>query len=196
MNKKGVYIVLDLETTGLLAGFHGISEIAAVALDKQMNILETLNFDVCPPQTRAINDFALNYSHMTRERLAAGKNYETTCKEFSAFVDRHFDDAPTYIGQFFPFDFSYLVDMYVTCGLQDECLKIFRNKFLDTKVIANYLNLKAEKSGEPIPFPTTTSLSSAGGLKDVLGVTGHLAHSAIGDVLATREVLLKLLEFK
>jgi DNA polymerase III epsilon subunit-like protein len=194
MSKIGKYIVLDLETTGLLAGYHGISEIAAVVLDKKMAILETLNFDVCPPSDRAIDEFALEYSHMTRKRLAEGKDYVTTCNEFSAFVDRHFDDAPTYVGQFFPFDFSYLVDMYVTCGLYDDCLKIFRNNFLDTKVIANYLNLQATNSTKPLPFPTSTSLSSAGGLKDTLGISGHLAHSALGDVLATRKVLIKLLE--
>ena len=53
-------------------------------------------------------------------------------------------------------------------------------------------NVKAELKGEEIPFPVT-SLSKKGGLKDKFGLQEYQAHDALGDVLATRDVLIKLL---
>jgi DNA polymerase III epsilon subunit-like protein len=67
------------------------------------------------------------------------------------------------------------------------------NNLIDTKALTNALNLKHVFLNKPIPFPVA-SLSKPGGVKEVLGITGHQAHDAMGDVMATREVLLKLLE--
>jgi DNA polymerase III epsilon subunit-like protein len=66
------------------------------------------------------------------------------------------------------------------------------NNFLDTKVIVNLINLKAKEQGLQPPFPVV-SLSKPGGIKEVLGLQAYLAHDAMGDVLATREVLLRLI---
>jgi DNA polymerase III epsilon subunit-like protein len=192
--KNGKYIVLDLEMTGLLAGVNGIAELAAAVLDDKLEILETINFDVCPPDVYEINDYSLTFGNMTRERLALGKTYLETCALFTEFVDKHFSEPPTFVGQFFPADFSFLIDMYTKSGLREDCLRIFQNRILDTKAIANYINLKASIASKPLPFPITTSLSNPGGLKDTFGITGYESHTALGDVLATREALIHLLE--
>jgi DNA polymerase III epsilon subunit-like protein len=188
------YIVLDTETTGLLPQVHGIIEIAASVLDENLEVLETIQYYVNPPLGRIIEQYALDINHISTETIEQGISYEKACETFTAFVRKHFTETPTFIGQFYPFDFAMMVDMYVTCSRNEDCMWIFKNKFLDTKVIANYLNIKAQKESKPLPFPITTSLSNTGGLKDTLGVSGHEAHTALGDVLATGEVLQKLLE--
>jgi hypothetical protein len=40
----------------------------------------------------------------------------------------------------------------------------------------------------------STSLSSPGGLTDIFGITDYEAHTALGDIRATRQVLIKLLD--
>jgi hypothetical protein len=40
----------------------------------------------------------------------------------------------------------------------------------------------------------STSLSSPGGLTDILEITDYEAHTALGDVRATKQVLIKLLD--
>ncbi len=46
-----------------------------------------------------------------------------------------------------------------------------------------------------LPFKST-SLSKPGGLADVLHITDYTAHTAKGDIMATREALLRFLKFK
>lgn len=190
--KKGKYIVIDTEATGLLVGIHGICEIAAAILDEKLDIIETISFDV-NPGNREIDEEALKINHFTRERIQSGLSYVESCHKLVAFVKQYFDDTPTYIAQFFPFDYSFLTDMFNTSDMQKECQFMFKNKFLDTKSIANYANLQAEIKGQPLPFPKTTSLSNTGGLKDVFGIKDYESHTALGDVLATREALIHLL---
>ncbi|MBC7472399.1 MAG: 3'-5' exonuclease [candidate division SR1 bacterium] len=190
--KKGKYIVIDTEATGLMVGINGLCEIAAAALDDRLEILETVCFDV-NPGNKKLNPESLKINGFTKERIESGVSYNDSCIKLYDFTQRHFDDTPTYIAQFFPFDYSFLTDMYIVNGMQKECEFMFKNKFLDTKSIANFVNLKAQLNGLPLPFPQTTSLSSPGGLKDIFGINNYDSHTALGDVLATREALIHLL---
>ena len=192
-DKKGKYIVVDTETTGLLVGINGICEIAAAVLDKDLEIIDTISFDV-NPGNKKINEESLKINHFTLERIAAGLNYSESCAKLSIFVRQYFDDTPTYIAQFFPFDYSFLNDMFVSCNMEDECQFLFKNKFIDTKSIAIFANLRAETLGNPLPFARSTSLSNPGGIKEIFDIKGHESHTALGDVLATREALIHLLK--
>lgn len=190
--KKGKYIVIDIEATGLMVRINGICEIAAAVLDDKLEILETINFDVNPGD-KEINPESLKINGFTKERIELGISYHDSCTKLYDFAQRHFDDTPIYIAQFFPFDYSFLTDMFIVSGMQKECEFMFKNKFLDTKSIASFANLKAQINNLPLPFPQTTSLSSPGGLKDIFGIYDYESHTALGDVLATREALIHLL---
>jgi DNA polymerase III epsilon subunit-like protein len=194
-DKKGKYVVIDTEATGLVVGVNGICEIAAAVLDAKLEILETISFDVNPDQ-KEINPESLKINGFTRERVEAGISYKESCVKLYDFIYKYFDETPTFIAQFYPFDYSFLTDMYTVSGMHEEGQFIFKNKFLDTKSIANFINLRAELSGQPLPFPNGTSLSSPGGLKDVFKISDHQSHTALGDVMATRRVLLHLLSMQ
>jgi DNA polymerase III epsilon subunit-like protein len=78
--------------------------------------------------------------------------------------------------------------------LQNYDLNLLDRNFLDTKSLANIINIVSENQTDKIPFEIT-SLSKEGGLKDVLNVGKEtIAHDALGDCLATLEVLKKLLQ--
>jgi DNA polymerase III epsilon subunit-like protein len=193
--KQGIYAVADLETTGLLPGYHGIVQVCIVVTDSNFEVLDTLNMDVNPPDSYIIDPEALKFNGMTMDQIKLGISYPEAATQILSFLDKYFNESPTWIGQFFPFDFAGLLDMMIKTHNNDGFLKFFSNKFLDTKVIAGYLNLKAQKEQKPLPFPTSLSLSKIGGLKDTLNVSqiDFPAHTALGDVMATKEVLKKLI---
>jgi DNA polymerase III epsilon subunit-like protein len=194
--KQGFYAVADLETGGLLPGYHGVTQCCIVVLDEKFAVLDTLEIDINPPDNYQLDPEALQFNGMTLEQIHAGVTYPEAASKIIAYLGKHFESSPTWVGQFFPFDFAGLLDLMIQTKNHESFLKYFSNKFLDTKVIAGYLNLKAQHQNKPLPFPNSLSLSSAGGLKDTLGVsqTDFKAHTALGDVLATKEVLKKLIE--
>ena len=192
--KAGHYLVIDTETTGLHPARHGLIEIAAAALDGQLILLDTFQADVCPPEGVACDPEALQINGFTMERIRAGISYRMACEQFLNFLNKHFSAEPIVIGQFYPFDYAFLEQLFSTCGYRDGlAVAIKGNDIIDTKALANSINVRALLKGKPAPFPVT-SLSKPGGLKELFGITAYQAHSALGDVLATREVLIKLLE--
>jgi DNA polymerase III epsilon subunit-like protein len=192
--KNGVYLILDTETTGLHPARHGLIELAAAALDEKLAVLETFQADVCPPESCELDPEAMQVNGFTRERINRGISYAEVCKRFREFIIKHFSAEPVAIGQFYPFDYAFLDHVFSAAGYGDGLSAVIKgNDFIDTKALAGSMNLRALLRGQPRSF-ASTSLSRPGGLKERFGITGHQAHTALGDVLATREVLIKLLE--
>ena len=192
--KNGAYLIIDTETTGLHPAKHGLIELAAAALDQKLDVIETFQADVCPPAGCEIDPEAMQVNGFTRERINRGISYAVVCERFREFIMKHFSAEPVVIGQFYPFDYAFLDQVFSASGYGDGFAAVVKgNDFIDTKALANSLNLRALLKGQPKPF-ASTSLSRPGGLKDRFGAMGHQAHTALGDVLATREVLIKLLE--
>ncbi len=189
------YLVLDIEATGLLPGIHGLIQLAGLALDEQFAILDSLSFDIQPPQNTVIEPTALEINGFTLERIAQGVSYRQAAERLLSFLEKHFAQEPILIGQFYPADYAMLVELCKQTGALGRKLhEKLGNNFLDTKVIVNLINLKAQEQGLKPTFPVV-SLSKPGGIKEVLGLQNYLSHDAMGDVLATREVLLRLFTF-
>jgi len=187
------YLVLDTEATGLLPGIHGLIQLAGLALDEQFNTVDSLNFDIKPPQHTVIEPAALEINGFTLERINQGVSYQEAAERLLSFLEKHFVQEPIMIGQFYPADYAMLVELCKQSGsIGWKLHEKLGNNFLDTKVIVNLINLKAKEQGLQPPFPVV-SLSKPGGIKEVLGLQAYLAHDAMGDVLATREVLLRLI---
>ena len=193
---SAIYLVIDTETTGWSPHTNGMIEFAGVCMDASLEITDSLVVDIRPPEGTAVREESLQITGFTRERIAQGMSYEDFCVLFREFIAKNFTKKPIVIGQFYPFDYAFMTSVFDKGGHPEYTEdNIFGNDFVDTKVIANLLNMQARYRSEPEPFPST-SLSKAGGLKERFGIAGaeYAAHTAMGDVLATREVLKRFVE--
>lgn len=178
--------------TGLNPFEHGVIEVAMMVMDEKFDIIGDFSMDLCPPKSVVIDDEALSYNGFTRERIAIGKSYEEFCDFFHDFFEKYFgENEPIIIGQYVTADLSFLASVFHLAGRRDLYMKL-GNDIIDTKSIANERNALARYQQLSLPH-ASTSLSKPGGLSDVLGVTDYVAHTAYGDIIATRAVLLKFL---
>ncbi len=193
--KTPKYVVLDTEGTGLHPTNNGLIEIGAAVLDTNLEIIDTINFDINPPESKIICEEALEINNFTIERIRKGLSYKDSCKKFHSYIKKHFPkDRPTYVAQFFPYDYAMMDSMYMESNMESEFEEIFTNKFIDTKAIVLAANMKAEIQGKEIPFPVP-SLSKEGGLAEKFNLGEFPAHTALGDVMATVEVLKNLVSY-
>lgn len=195
MNKQAKYLILDTESTGLVPGKHGLIQLACASLGADLEIIHKLCTDIKPPVGTVIEPEALLVNGFTEDRISRGICYEEVATMFLDFLKNEFVEEPIVIAQFYPADYAILLELCKQTGqIGSELHKKIGNSVLDTKTLVITLNLLRQNEGEELFFPIT-SLSKPGGIKDVLAVSQYQAHDAMGDVLATREVLVKLLKY-
>ncbi len=194
--KKWTYLLMDLEMTGLNPFQHGVIEIGMMVLDEKFEIIGELLMDICPPEDVTIDRAALEYNWFTLDRIAAGRSYEEFCDIYTGFYATYFspENKPIIIGQYVTADISFLLSVFDR-SRRSILLETLSNDIIDTKSIANQANAIARFNNIKVPF-VSTSLSKPWWLSAVFQVTGYEAHTAKGDMMATREVLLKFLHFK
>jgi DNA polymerase III epsilon subunit-like protein len=188
------YLIIDTETTGFYFGKNGLIQLACIGLDKELNEVFRYCKDICPPVGFEISPEAMEITGFSLERIESGISYKQFCGEFLDLLVGFFpSNKPIIIAQFYPFDYAFLYQVFMECGLHEQLSQKLGNDFIDTKSIVNMLNLQADMHDRDRPFPVT-SLSKKAGLKDILGISqeSFLAHDALGDCLATREVLIRL----
>ena len=191
-----VYLIIDLEMTGLNPFQHGVIEVWAIVMNAKFEIIAEFFMDLLPPDNIIIDQKALEYNGFTLDRIAAGKSYEEFCEYFQGFLETHFpgDTKPILVWQFIAADIAFLASVFANARKPNLYLKLW-NDIIDTKSIANQANAIARFNNIPLPFKST-SLSKPGGLADMLKISGYDAHTARGDIMATREALLKFLRLK
>lgn len=191
------YLVIDLETSGIRPWENAIIQIGALALDSELDIVASFNKFVKFPENKKWDLEAAKVHGLTVEFLEKnGINHESLGSEFLSFVKDNFKDKPILIGQFLPFDYSFL-DMVFEEAFPDTGLfqNVLSRNFIDTKSLASFYNLLKDIEGSPSMF-VETSLSKPSGLIDTLGLKrqDYNSHDALGDCMATRDVLLKLVD--
>ena len=204
LKSDAVFIVIDTETSGLKSSENGLIQLGSLALNSAFEIIDTFDYIVCPPIDTNIVDESIQISGITRDQIKNGISYREVCEKYTRFVQKNFLEKPIVIAQFFPFDYGFLEQVFtIACKESKIDYEISQFPFqdllsrnvIDTKTLANIINIKS-KLQEKAPMFTSTSLSGLGGLKEVLGIPSDTftAHNALGDCLATREVLIKLLK--
>ena len=189
---SAIYLVLDTETTGLNPLKNNLLQIAALATDSKLNVLATFNQDICPPIGTEFCPISSKIHNFSKERINGGRDYQEVCDDFVTFIKTNFATKPVIIGQFYPFDYAFLNIALSKCDFFKD--NLLGNNFIDTKALVNFANLKANLKNEKIPFENT-SLSAVGGLKDFFELKDFESHDALGDCLATLELLKKLIDF-
>ncbi|HRI36074.1 MAG TPA: exonuclease domain-containing protein [bacterium] len=69
MKKHAVYLIIDTETTGFDPLHNGLIQFACAALDDRLEIIATMEADVCPHDGCSINEESLAINGFTRERM-------------------------------------------------------------------------------------------------------------------------------
>ncbi len=155
-------IFLDLETTGFDPKSDKIIEFAAVKTDDDLNEIETLEFLVNPE--KEIPEIVSQITNINQEVVDGEKTFNERIEEVKKFIG---DEI--IVGHNIQFDISFL---------QEYDLAI-ENKFIDTCYFAN------------IALPPQKSYALEI-LSDVLNIEHKYKHRALGDVLASID-LMKIL---
>jgi DNA polymerase III epsilon subunit-like protein len=164
-------------------------------LDKHFEIVGEFFMDLCPPDNIIIDPKALEYNGFTLDRIAAGKSYEEFAEYWDGFFTTYFPiEKPIMIGQFIAADLAFLGSVFANAR-RPALYEKLGNDIIDTKSIANQANAIARYNNIPLPFKST-SLSKPSGIAEMLHITNYQAHTAKGDIMATREALMKFLKFK
>jgi DNA polymerase III epsilon subunit-like protein len=194
--QTGTYLILDLEMTGLNPFQHGVIEVGAMVMNDTFDITWEFFMDLIPPDNIIIDPKALEYNGFTLDRIALGKSYEEFAEYWEGFMETHFpgEKKPIMVGQFITADIAFLASVFANAR-RPRLYEKLGNDIIDTKSIANQANAIARYNKIRLPFQST-SLSKPGGLADTLHITDYKAHTARGDIMATREALMKLLKFK
>ena len=205
------YLVIDTETTGLNPTKHGLIQMAALALDSELQIVAEYNEYICPPEGTEFDPEAQLIHNIPRKTIDSGLSYTEFADSFIDFISDNFNTKPIIIAQFFAFDYGVLTSVFDQAMVLDNDIKLrlkvenesqsgvfntlLSRNFIDTKALASIMNLKAELISKP-PYFQETSLSKLGGLKDTLDIPQERfkAHDALEDCYATREVLEKMID--
>lgn len=181
--------------TGLNPFQHGVVEVAAFVMDDVFEIVWEFQMDLCPPDNIIIDPKALEYNGFTLDRIAVGKSYEEFCDYWDAFYETYFSqNKPIIVGQYITADIAFLASIFSNAR-RDRLYEKLWNDIIDTKSIANQANAIARYNKIPLPFKST-SLSKPWWIAEMLRISWYEAHTAMGDIIATREALLKFLKFK
>ncbi len=193
--KNGVYLGIDTEFTGQHPHKNALIELAMIVLDKDLKEIAHFQTLVHVPEGAEITKESMSINKLDLDKVEAeGISYAKLVQQIIKFVKKHFDEKPILFAHFIPMDFAYL--NYIFGSVDKDKLfwkELIGHNIIDTKVLANSINLLQIRKGHK-PVFKSTSLSNKGGLTEILGVSDYEAHTALGDIRATREVLIKLLD--
>lgn len=193
--KKGVYLGIDAEFTGQHPHKNALIELAMIVLDKDLKEIAHYQTLVQVPEGFEITEEAMRVNKLDLERVEAeGVSYAELVQQIIKFVRKYFKDKPILFAHFITMDFAYL--NYIFGSLDKDKLfwkELIGHNVIDTKVLANTINLLQINKGKE-PMFKSTSLSNPGGLTDIFNIKDYEAHTALGDIRATKQVLVELLD--
>ena len=193
--KNGVYLGIDTEFTGQHPHKNALIELAMIVLDKDLKEIAHYQTLVQVPAGFEITKESMAINKLDLARVEAeGVSYAKLVQQMTRFVQKHFEDKPILFAHFITMDFAYL--NYIFGSVNKDKLfwkELIGHNVIETKVLANTINLLQIRKGQELMFKST-SLSNPGGLTDVLDIRDYEAHTALGDVRATKQVMVKLLD--
>ncbi|NDK10068.1 DEAD/DEAH box helicase [Candidatus Gracilibacteria bacterium] len=160
-----MFIVLDLETTGLLAKEDEIIEIACVKIDRK-TFLEVDRFSSFVKSKKEIPEFISQITNIFSEDISNAPEFKDIIDDVQNFIEGY-----PIIGHNIQFDIGFL---------ESHGVNVSKNPSIDTFFLANFL-CSDEKS------------LNLGYLCEVLGIELQNAHRALDDTLATAELFRKLI---
>lgn len=154
------YLVLDFETTGLDRHIEQVTEVGLIKYDENFNEVAHFHTYVKLRIEHGLSDFIKNLTGITEEKLSYGIS-EGDAMDIIGYL---IDEETVVVAQYAPFDFGYLANY-----------GIYPERYLCTKTLTNLV--------EP------DEKSSLGVTCERNGIVLNDAHTAMGDVQATAELL-------
>lgn len=191
-----ILCVIDTETTGLIAGFHDIIQVAVVPLGPDLRPLKEINgvtlvpfyMDLKPKRPEnAVPEALRKNGRNLADLLANGMEPFKAADLFEEWVLRlnlPFRKKIVPLGQNYGFDKNFLIDWLG----HETYSQFFDYHCRDTSTIANFLNDRAAFQMEAAPFPKINLAY----LASQLGIAHDRAHDALGDCLVTAEVYRRM----
>lgn len=154
------YLVLDFETTGLDYKTEQVIEVGAIKYDEDFNEIGMFHTYVKLYVEHGLSDFIKDLTGITEEKLEYGMNEGDAMHTIATMID----EETIVVAQFAPFDFGYLYNYDIT-----------PDKYICTKTLTDL--------AEP------HERSNLGQTCERNGIVLKDAHTAMGDVSATKELL-------
>ena len=154
------YLVLDFETTGLDYKTEQVTEVGVIKYDEDFNEIGMFHTYVRLQNDRVLSDFIKKHTGITEGKLAYGMDEEIAMAVIEAMIE--YDTVV--VAQFAPFDFGYLSNY-----------GILPSNYICTKTLTDI--------AEPY------ERSNLGETCERNGIVLKDAHTAMGDVRATKELL-------
>jgi len=188
-----VVAALDLETTGLIDGYHEIVQIACVPLTPNLDPMQVSPFymNIRPDHPERADPDAMRVNRLDMEMLLGCPDQFQVADCFDTWWESL--ELPMYkrlipLTQNAPFDIPFMKHWLGVRGYE----KYFTRRGRDTMFAALALNDQAAWKNRPIPFDKV-------GLRELctkLGVQLDNHHDALADCLATAKVYRELLRLE
>jgi DNA polymerase-3 subunit epsilon len=172
------FVVLDVETTGMSAATHRITEIAMLRVEGG-KITERFESLINPEQY--IPPFIAEYTGITNAMIFGKPTFRELAPELSKFV-RESGASPVIVGHNVRFDHGFLTESYKKAG----------DLLFSAPEVNHYLTLCTCKLAlRMLPKLQRRTLKH---VSDYFGIKIKARHRAMGDAEATAKVLLHFLE--
>lgn len=191
---KHLLCAVDLETTGLLAGYHEIVQICVLPLDENIEPRQDISpfyMNVKPFYPERASAMAMKVNGLSLNDLQGAPSSAQVIDclhEWFEELNLPLNRRIVPLTQNAPFDIAFL-----KCWMGNEDYdSVFLRRGRDTMFAAAYLNDQAAYQNKTIPFTTV-------GLKNLcekfgIDISGH--HDALADCIATAKVYRELLRFE
>lgn len=190
---NNILAVMDCETTGLVAGYHDLVQVAVLPLNADLDPLEGVNpfyMNVQPEHPERAAPAALKKNGLKLEVLQyAPSKFEVAdyFEEWFAALNLPLGKRLVYLCQNSPFDVAFFKQWLGSEGFD----RYFCRRGRDTMYAATYLNDRAAYQAQSVPFPNVSLEALAG----KLGIPYEGAHDALADCIITAKVYRELLRF-
>ena len=181
---------LDVETTGLEAGYHDLVQVAIVPLDDNLDPMSMSPFymNIRPNNPERADAKAMEINGLSMEQLMeCPRDYQVAecLDEWFRSLDLPMYKKMIYLTQNAPFDIPYMKHWLGVPGFE----RYFHRRGRDTMFLALGKNDEAAWKNQPIPFKYV-------GLKnlcEVFGIVLDNHHDSLADCVATAKVYRELL---
>lgn len=188
---NNLLVVVDTETTGLIAGYHDVIQVAVVPLNADLNQLEGVPpfyMNIQPEYPERTTPAALKKNGLKLEELEhCPTKFEAAdyFHEWFQALNLPHGKRLIYLCQNSPFDVAFLKHWLGAEGFD----RYFCRRGRDTMFTAAYLNDRAAYQAQSVPFPSV----SLEGLANKFGIPYEGAHDALNDCLITAKVYKEML---